>query len=89
MTTGTLTLAKPSLAGDLRITPQARKILAHLEAGKSITPTEALVVYSISRLASCIGEIRKAGYDVLTEHRRDETGHKYGRYTMVKPETIN
>lgn len=85
----TLTLAKPSIAGDLRLTPQARKILSHLESGKSITPSEAMVVYTISRLASCIREIRKAGYAVDMELRRDESGHKYGRYTMPKRETVH
>lgn len=84
----TMTLAKPSIANDLRLTPQARRILAHLESGKSITPMEAIVVYTIPRLASCINEIRKVGYKVDMSLRRDEQGHKYGRYT-IRPKYEN
>ena len=70
-------------ADDLRITPQARIILRHLKAGKGISPQEALVVYSISRLASCIHEIRAAGYRVCTTMRQDERDHKYAKYTLA------
>lgn len=79
-----LTMTMPTVADDLRITPQARKVLKHLKDGKSITPMEALVVHNISRLASCIEEIRnKAGYTVNTELRRDDAGHRYARYVLV------
>jgi hypothetical protein len=82
MNSTTLTLGVPTLADDLRLKPQARKILAHLRAGKSITPMEALTVYSIFRLAASIFEIRKLGYNVETDVREDEQGHKYARYTL-------
>lgn len=84
-----LTLAQPAFTADLGLTPNAKRVLVHLKAGKTITPNEALVVYSIGRLASCIHEIRRAGYSVKTENRQDEQGHKYGRYSLVKPASIN
>lgn len=77
-------VARPNLASDLKLTPQAKTVLRHLERGKGITPAEALVVYTISRLASCIHEIRKAGYNVMREMRNDEQGHKYAKYNLIK-----
>jgi len=68
---------------DLRLTPQARIVLRHLKAGKGLSPQKANIVYSISRLASCIHEIRKIGYNVKTEMRQDERDHKYARYVLV------
>jgi hypothetical protein len=83
-------LSRPSLASDISLTPQARTILGHLLRRGSISPQEALTVHSIPRLASCIHEIRtKAMRDVTTTIRRDDQGHKYARYTLVKPKVIN
>lgn len=77
----------PSVSADLRLTPQAKTVLAHLKNPKRhnrISPSEAERVYGISRLASCIHEIRKrAGYDVKTTVKRDDFGHKYARYSLV------
>lgn len=84
-----LTLAQPNFANDLKLTPNAKRVLVHLLDGKAITPTKALVIYSIGRLASCIHEIRQAGYTIKTERCEDEQGHKYGRYTLVKKESVN
>jgi hypothetical protein len=73
----------PSIAKELRLTPQAKTVLRHLERRGTISPMEALVSYSISRLAACIYEIRhKAGHRVVCDIRRDEQGHKYARYTF-------
>jgi glycyl-tRNA synthetase alpha subunit len=72
----------PSIADDLRLTPQAKTVLAHLRRHGDITPAKADAVYGITRLASCIHEIRKVGYDVKTENRKDDVGHKYGQYTL-------
>lgn len=77
------TAAIPSIANDLRLTPQAKTILRHLKRRPSISPMEALNVYSIVRLAPCIYEIRKAGYKVLSTFKRDEQGHKYTRYSLA------
>lgn len=74
----------PTVASDLRLTPQARTVLAHLKKRPHITPAEALTVYGISRLASCIHEIRrKAGYGVVMTVCRDDVGHKYAKYAMA------
>lgn len=77
-----MTMARPSIADDLRLTPQAKTVLSHLKRRKHISPTEALAVYSISRLASCIHEIRKVGYDVRKEMKQDDRGHRYAKYSL-------
>lgn len=75
---------QPTAFDDLRLTPQAKIVLSHLKKRQRISPAEALTVYGISRLASCIHEIRnRAGYTVKTEQRRDEHGHKYAKYHLA------
>jgi len=76
---------RPTLADDLRLYPQDRTVLAHLKAGKEITPMKALVVYGLSRLAAQIHNIRRAGYNVRCEIMHDESGHKYASYSLVAP----
>lgn len=80
----------PTIAADLRLTPQAKTILQHLKRHKNgISPAKADAVYGITRLASCIHEIRrKAGYNVSTDVLRDDRDHKYAVYKLVK-ETVH
>jgi hypothetical protein len=80
--TDTLTLGNSTLANDLKLPPQAKTILRHLEKGKSITPMESLIVYGIYRLSDCIFKLRNAGHDILTADRVDERGKKYGEYRL-------
>lgn len=79
-----LTLAPryKTIVDDLRLSPQARRVLAHLESGESISQMEALTVYSIFRLASRISELRSAGYDIHREMKEDNAGHRYARYWL-------
>lgn len=74
----------PSIATDLSLKPQAKTVLRHLRKKGHISPAEALIVYSISRLAASIYDIRKVGYEVTVEIKRDAQGHKYAKYTMAK-----
>lgn len=78
-----ITLGVPSIAKDLKLKPQARKVLAHLLAGKNITPLKAQNVYGVYRLAASIREIRLAGYNVVTNLKKDEGGHQYAKYTLA------
>jgi len=77
-----MVLANSTLANDLKLPPQAKTILRHLEKGKSITPMESLIVYGIYRLSDCIFKLRNAGHDILTLDRADERGKKYGEYQL-------
>lgn len=80
----TLTIGTPSFADDLRLPPQARKILAHLKEGNTITNAESMLVYHIYRLSDCILKIRRAGYDVDMTVKQDRVGGKYASYKLVR-----
>lgn len=69
---------------ELRLTPQARKVLLHLEKNKSITPLEALGVYGIFRLAARIWELREIGKQITTVHMTDNEGKPYARYVLAR-----
>lgn len=62
---------------------QNDQIKAHLDAGKSITPIEALTAYGIMRLASRISDLKRSGYPIITEIvKRENDGKtiKFARY---------
>jgi hypothetical protein len=80
--TDVLDIGRSTIANDISLPPQARVILAHLQKGKTITPMESLIVYNIYRLSDCILKIRNAGHDVITEDCKDESGKRYGRYSL-------
>lgn len=68
---------------ELSVTPQARRVLAHLERRGSISPMEAIITYGITRLAARVYELRRIGLAVQTELKRDEQGKPYARYTLA------
>jgi hypothetical protein len=70
------------------MTTQVNRVRAHLEAGKSITPSNAIAVYGIFRLASVIEDLRRAGMEIDTIIKYDEMGKKYGEYRQRQPITL-
>lgn len=50
---------------------QNAKILAHLKRGETITPKDALALFSCFRLAARIGDLRKLGHDIRTRLTKD------------------
>lgn len=64
---------------------QASQVLAHLQAGKSITPVVAQTVYGIFRLSSVIEDLRQAGHEIDCVMKHDETGKQYGDYRIRRP----
>ena len=46
---------------------QTKQILAHLESGKSITPIDALQLFSCFRLSARIKNLRDKGHKVVTD----------------------
>ena len=63
---------------------QTEAILSHLQAGKPITPLEALDEYGCFRLGARIHELKKDGYPIKSEIVTDShTGKHYARYSMV------
>lgn len=45
---------------------QATRILAHLKAGKKLTPLQALNKFGCLRLSGRVLELRQAGYQIKT-----------------------
>lgn len=83
-----MTIENSKLSKALRLPPQAKTILRHLEKGKTISLVESMHVYQISRLSDCIFKLRNAGYDVLTDMRTTETGKEYARYMLNQHMTL-
>lgn len=46
---------------------QASRILEYLKAGNGITPIEALNLFGCFRLSARIADIKKMGYEIVTE----------------------
>ena len=67
----------------LNLSPQQKTILGHLATGRSISNMESLIVYNISRLSDVILKLRRKGFEVATDVRTDNAGHKYSRYTLA------
>ena len=66
---------------------QRKKILHYLENHKNgITPREALDRFGCFRLGARIFELKKIGYNIVTEYDSyvNEDGHavRYGRYVL-------
>ena len=55
---------------------QCKKILKYLQEGHSITQIEATRMWDITRLAARISDLKKRGYDIVSE----EVGKGFGRY---------
>jgi hypothetical protein len=87
--TDIMTLGNSTLANDLKLPPQAKTVLRHLEKGKTISPLQAWMVYGIYRLSDCIFKIRNAGHDVTTHECMDERGRKYADYQLNTRLTLN
>lgn len=55
---------------------QCKTILEYLKEGHSITQLEATRMWDITRLAARISDLKKRGYDIVSE----EVGKGFGRY---------
>lgn len=65
---------------------QTKVLLEHFQAGKSITPIEALVQFGIYRLSARIKDLRDDGHEIVTDmvtsvNARGEK-KRYARYYM-------
>jgi len=64
---------------------QAEQILAHLEAGKSITPLEALKEYGIFRLGARIYDLKREGHDIEASTIEDaRTKKHFASYRLAR-----
>ncbi len=60
---------------------QVKQILSHLKRYDHITSMEAIDKYGITRLASCIFELRTTGHDIITIKIPVES--RTGRTTLI------
>ena len=61
---------------------QKQKVLSHLQTLGRITPLEAFGVYGIFRLASCIYDLKKDGFEIQTILKRDLNNKPYAVYKL-------
>ena len=55
---------------------QCKKILKYLQEGHSITQIEATRMWDITRLAARVSDLRRRGYDIVSE----QVGKGFGSY---------
>lgn len=65
------------------LSPQANKVLEHLEATGTITNVEANAVLKVRSVSRRITELNDAGFDISKEHLRDSQGQRYVRYHLT------
>lgn len=76
---------------ELRMTPQARKVLSHLEKTGWITERSAIMDHSVQRLSARISELRDFfkevmdGRQIVTIRKKHPiTGQRYAKYTLKR-----
>lgn len=65
------------------IQSQAKRILDYLKAGNGITPMDALDLFGCFRLGARIADLKKMGYDIVTERVKVEGGKYVARYHLA------
>lgn len=62
---------------------QADAILAYLKSGNGITPIDALNLCGCFRLSARIADLRKKGYDIVSEKIKVDGGKYVARYHLA------
>ena len=65
------------------LSPQATRVLRHLEKVGHITNVEAHMVLKARSVSRRITELRRAGFPIQREFKRDSQGQRYARYHLV------
>ena len=60
---------------------QTQRILRHLEAGRKLTPIDALNRYGCMRLAARISDLKKEGWDIQKK-MIDKNGKQFAQYWL-------
>ena len=61
---------------------QTKRILEHLQEGKTLTPLEALDMFGTFRLGSIIFNLRQDGFEIKTTIVDGGFGKRYAKYSM-------
>lgn len=62
---------------------KTEKLLAHLKAGKSITPLQCWKKFGIYRTSSVIHKLRRRGFDIVTDSVTVK-GEDFAKYSLKK-----
>ena len=65
------------------IQSQAKRILEYLKAGNGIIPMDALDLFGCFRLGARIADLKRMGYDIVTERVKVEGGKYVARYHLA------
>lgn len=65
------------------LAPQARLVLEYLQSGRQITPLLAITNLGVASLTTRISELRKAGFQILSEWSEDHFKRRYKKYWMT------
>jgi len=68
----------------MTISPQALKVLQHLQDTGSISNVEAHAVHRVRSVSRRITELRNAGHRIEKRQCRDVTGQRYVRYVLER-----
>lgn len=76
----------PFFEGKKKTIPQWKQILVWLQAGKTLTPIEALNMFGCFRLSARIDDLRKKGYNIPNpaEKIKTSSGKRIAKYKLVK-----
>jgi hypothetical protein len=62
---------------------QANAILKHMQDGNGITPMDALELCGCFRLSARIADLKKRGYEIITEKVKIAGGKYVARYHLA------
>ena len=62
---------------------QANAILKHMQDGNGITPMDALELCGCFRLSARIADLKKRGYEIITEKVKIDGGKYVARYHLA------
>lgn len=62
---------------------QANAILKHMQDGNGITPMDALELCGCFRLNARIADLKKRGYEIITEKVKVDGGKYVARYHLA------
>jgi hypothetical protein len=62
---------------------QANAILKHMQDGNGITPMDALELCGCFRLSARIADLKKRGYEIITEKVKVAGGKYVARYHLA------
>jgi len=65
-------------------TSQKEAILAHLQAGQTLTSLQALRYFQCLSLAQRINELRNAGHQISSRMVKTTTGKRVAEYSLIK-----